>query len=245
MTSFAQISYIGHRGASYLAPENTEASITLAWELQSAGAECDVMLTKDHKVIVFHDSNGKRLLGKDWVIRETNYKDLKHLPIKLKPTHQAQYKNSTIPLLKDLLKKLPKDQLLVIEIKDEIEIIPYLKKIIDKYWQQGKIAFIAFDYETIIRTKAIYPEVPCYYLSSTLKDIEARFEDISHSDLDGVDLNHKIITSNLVDRFKSVNKEVWCWTVNTVEDAIAMRKAGITYITTDRPAWLRSQLKGI
>ena len=37
--------YVAHRGASYLAPENTLASIQLAWELGADAAECDVMLT--------------------------------------------------------------------------------------------------------------------------------------------------------------------------------------------------------
>ena len=32
--------FVGHRGASYLAPENTLASLKLAWELGAEAAEC-------------------------------------------------------------------------------------------------------------------------------------------------------------------------------------------------------------
>ena len=46
---------IAHRGASNLAPENTLASFRLAKELGADGVECDVQLTKDHKLVIAHD----------------------------------------------------------------------------------------------------------------------------------------------------------------------------------------------
>ena len=60
--------YVGHRGASYLAPENTLASIKLAWELGAEGAECDVMLTSDQRVVLFHDKNIKKLTGESFTV---------------------------------------------------------------------------------------------------------------------------------------------------------------------------------
>ena len=57
------LKFVGHRGASYLAPENTLASIKLAWELGADAAECDVMLSSDNRVVVFHDKNTKKLTG--------------------------------------------------------------------------------------------------------------------------------------------------------------------------------------
>ena len=71
----AQLSYVAHRGASFLAPENTCASINLAWKLGVKAAECDVMITKDSQVVVFHDKNTARLLGK-------NYKWRLYLPFR-------------------------------------------------------------------------------------------------------------------------------------------------------------------
>lgn len=243
MTACAQPHFIAHRGASHLAPENTKASIDLAWELEAAGAECDVMLTKDKQIILFHDKDGKRLLGTDLIINETNYKDLQSLSIQLKESNFEKYASATIPLLKDILSDLPANRLLVIEIKDDVHIIPHLKKVVDTHWKQGNIAFIAFDYATILEAKKNYPKVPCYYLSSTTQDIENRFDDIKSSGLDGVDLNFRIIDEALVNRFNQIEKEVWCWTVNSAEDAKRMLELGVQYITTDRPAWLASQIK--
>ncbi|MCB0685580.1 MAG: hypothetical protein KDC53_03615 [Saprospiraceae bacterium] len=242
ITGFSQIEYVAHRGASYLAPENTVASTKLAWELGADGAECDIMLSKDKQIVVFHDGKMERLLGISGSIAETDYRDIKELTIKLKDSNLSKYEGQHVPLLKDLLATIPESRTLVIEIKCGVEIMPYLKKEIKKYWKKGQIAFIAFDYATIVEAKKTFKDIPCYYLSSNLEDLEARFTDISQGDLDGVDLNHKIINKELVDKFAEKGKKVWCWTVNDPAVAQKMISAGVGSITTDRPAWLKDQI---
>jgi len=234
--------YVAHRGASYLAPENTLASIKLAWELGAAAAECDILLTKDKQVIVFHDKKGKRLTGEKFNVKEVNYEDIKDLPIILRQTNSKKYEGENIPLLKDVLATVPEDRTLVIEIKTGPEILPYMQEVIDKHWQSGNIAFIAFDYQTIIETKKRYPEIPCYYLSAFKADVERKLDVIARSDLDGVNLRHKIINTQLVNSLRAMNKDIWCWTVNDPEDALRMENLGVSAITTDRPVWLKEKL---
>ena len=230
--------FVGHRGASYLAPENTLASYKLAWEQDVKAAECDIQLTKDDQVIVFHDKTGKRLTGKDFTIQESNYNDIKDYPIALKESNLPKYSGETIPLLSDLLQIIPDGRTLVIEIKTGVEILPHMQKIISEYWKTGNIAFIAFDFETIMATKDLYPEIPCYYLSAFLFDVNKRYNEIIESDLDGVNLRHKIITKKLVQKLKKEDKGVWCWTVNDPGDAVKLIEYGVSAITTDRPKWL-------
>lgn len=238
-----QVSYVGHRGASYLAPENTLASIRLAWDLNAPAAECDVMLTKDNRIIVFHDKKGKRLTGNDFVVKESDYEAIKNYPVILRETNKKKYQGATIPLLAEVLGSVPENKTLVIEIKTGPEILPFLEKVINDHWKTGNIVFIAFDFETILATKELYPGVPCYYLSAFRTDIKRKFKTIKNSDLDGVNLRHKIISKKLVQRFNKHNKEVWCWTVNRPEDAQKVIEAGVTAITTDKPAWLSRQMK--
>jgi len=61
--SAGQIKYIAHRGASYYAPENSLAAIRLAAELGADGAECDIQLTRDNQIVLWHDGNTERLTG--------------------------------------------------------------------------------------------------------------------------------------------------------------------------------------
>ena len=234
--------FVGHRGASYLAPENTLASINLAWKIGADAAECDVMLTSDNRVVIFHDKNTKKLTGINYDIEKTPWEQLSNLTIKLKENNLPEYEGETIPLLEDVLVTIPGDRMLVIEIKTGPEILPYLQKVIDDHWRSGKISFIAFDFETIKGAKSMYPEVPCYYLSMLKSDLNRHFDAIIENRIDGVDLRHGIIDSEIMDKCGSAGLEVWCWTVNDVDTAIKMRELGVTAVTTDRPAWLRENL---
>ena len=235
--------YVAHRGASYLAPENTLASIKLAWELGADGAECDVMLSADQKVVLFHDKSTKKLTGKNFTIKDATWEELKTLVVIPRDTNLPEYTNETIPLLEDVLATIPEDRMLVIEIKTGPEILPHLKEVITHHWIKGKISFIAFDFETIKQAKAIYPEVPCYYLSSFKPDLNKHFDAIVENRLDGVDLRHTIIDQSLMERCDASGLDVWCWTVNDPETALKMQQLGVTAVTTDRPAWLKSSLE--
>lgn len=235
--------FVGHRGASWLAPENTVASVQLAWEIGAPAAECDIMLTADKQIVVFHDKDGKRLTGHDFKMNQVPYDSIRYHSILLKDTNQEKYRGETIPLLSDLLAIIPHDRTLVIEIKTGPEILPFLEKVISEHHKSGNIAFIAFAFETILATKAIYPEIPCFYLSAFRLDIKNKFGKIAASNLDGVNLRHNIVSKKLVRKFRKADKAVWCWTVNNPEDARKVIDAGVTAITTDRPAWLKDQLQ--
>jgi glycerophosphoryl diester phosphodiesterase len=54
---------IAHRGAPYYCPENTLASFKKALELSANGLELDLCLTKDKRIIVFHDPKPVNLIS--------------------------------------------------------------------------------------------------------------------------------------------------------------------------------------
>lgn len=234
--------FVGHRGASYLAPENTLASIQLAWDLGADAAECDVMLTRDNQVILFHDKSTQRLTGEKHTIKDTDWEELSRLTIQPGETHLPGYQAQAIPLLREVLQVIPADRMLVIEIKTGPEIIPCLKQVVDAHWKTGRISFIAFDFETLRSVKAIYPHIPCYYLSMFKPDLEKHMDQIVASGLDGVDLRHGIIDRALVEQCHAAGLDVWCWTVNDPEVARKMREMGVSAVTTDRPAWLKENM---
>jgi glycerophosphoryl diester phosphodiesterase len=234
--------YVAHRGASYLAPENTLASIRLAWELGADAAECDVMLSSDKKVLLFHDTNTRKLCGINHVVSETPWEVLDKLEVKLRESNRPEYQGETIPLLSEVLPTIPENRMLVIEIKTGPEILPYLQEVVEAYRNSGKISFIAFDFETIVGAKNLFPRVPAYYLSSFQANMNKNFEAILNNKLDGVDLRHSIIDKSLMRKCTDAGLEVWCWTVNDPETALKMKDLGVTAVTTDRPGWLKEQL---
>ena len=77
--------------------------------------ELDIRITKDNKIVVFHDEDLRRMTNNryNFKIRNLLYKDI--LDIKLLNS------NSCIPLLSDVLKVISKDNILLIELKDNLK----------------------------------------------------------------------------------------------------------------------------
>lgn len=68
---------IGHRGSPGFGQENTIAGFRRAVELGAEGIELDLILTKDHHLVVLHDWTLNRLVGIDQL--ETHYPARNHL----------------------------------------------------------------------------------------------------------------------------------------------------------------------
>ncbi|MEE2990988.1 MAG: glycerophosphodiester phosphodiesterase, partial [Planctomycetota bacterium] len=62
--------------------------------------------------------------------------------------------------------------------------------------------------------------------------------------LDGLNTNYTpLLTRELVARVHAEGLGYYVWTVNDPADARTLREIGIDGITTDRPAWLRQQMR--
>ena len=92
---------IAHRGASNLAPENTLASFRLAKELGADGIECDVQLTKDHKLVIAHDFFTDAHTGVKGDIYDMTFDELRQLDFgKWK---SPEYEGEKIPTIEEVL----------------------------------------------------------------------------------------------------------------------------------------------
>ncbi len=248
------VEFIGHRGASYDAPENTLASVNLAWEQGADAAEIDVYLTKDNRIIALHDKTTKKTTGVDWKPGERTLAELQTLDAG--SWKDAKYAGERIPALEAILETIPPGRKLVIEIKSGPEILPYLQAVLEacpKYPEQ--IVIIAFDWENITGAKQRMPKVPCYWLYGTTPKVDKETGKISDrpdellarckdAGLDGLDLKYDSeLAPEFMAKMKAAGLELIVWTVNEPDVARRMAALGVLGITTDRPAWLREQLQ--
>lgn len=104
--------YIAHRGLFQPEniPENSCAAFARAVK-QGYGIELDVRLTKDGKLVVFHDETLMRMCGVQRKLRECTYRELRELTLG-KSTEK-------IPLFEDVLKIVAGKVPLIIEVKAE------------------------------------------------------------------------------------------------------------------------------
>ena len=112
---------LGHRGVPEEHQENTMAGFKRAIELGLDGIELDVFLTKDQKVVVFHDVETERLTGHDGKVAEMTWDEIKKLEIKSEINvgdKTINYgKTERIVLLEDVLEETRGKLLIDIEIK--------------------------------------------------------------------------------------------------------------------------------
>ena len=108
--SKGEIIKIGHRGAPSLAYENTLASFTKAIEAGMNGVELDVQYSADKQLVVYHDWGWKYATGTEKLIENIPYSEIQKIRLNDQETNK-------IPLFSDVLDILPKNCVIVVEIK--------------------------------------------------------------------------------------------------------------------------------
>lgn len=244
---------VAHRGASHDAPENTLASINLAWKQNADAVEIDIQLTADGKIVAMHDKTPKRTAGgKDSPISEHTLAELRTLDAG--SWKGKQFAGERIPTLAEILETIPTGKRLFIEIKTEAEILPELKRVLDAAGRPAReTPLICFSYETMRAAKELLPELKMYWLVKLEKDKQTGqpnytggelIEKVRAAKLDGLDLGAApVLDEAFVQKLRDAGLEIYVWTVNDVEQALGYQKLGLNGITTDRPSVFLENLR--
>ena len=232
---------IAHRGVSHDAPENTLASVNLAWERSADAAEVDVHLSKDNRIMVIHDGDTKRTTGKKMVIRESMSPALRSLDAN---NGMDQFKGERIPFLEEVIATVPSGKILFIEVKTDTVIVPYLVEVLASSPDKSRLVVISFDFDVCAMMKKEIPTIPVYWLHYTLSG-SYKLKWISNAidaGLDGLNFRHKGISKDYVDAVHRSGMKMFAWTVDDPVEAARLIESGIDGITSNRPAWLSEQL---
>ena len=240
ISTYSQVEIIAHRGASYLAPENTVAASKLAWEVCADAVEVDIYLFRDNKIMCIHDSDTKRTTGQDFKVSETLSEQLRKLDAG--SFKNEKYKGEKIPFLKEIIKSVPEGKELVVELKCKSEVLPYLIKDVRKYGKNRKFVFICFDLQTIADTEKAFPDNKCYWLCGNKQLLMQNLDKTASLGLVGVSLAYGIIDNEIATIVRDHKLELFTWTVDDSAEAKRLISLGVKGITTNRPGWLRDQI---
>lgn len=235
---------VAHRGASFDAPENTISSVKLAWEQGTNAVEVDIYLSTDGKVFAIHDKTPKRYGGPDKPVSKMSWAELQKLDIGA--WKDEKYRGEKIPLLSELLPLIPENGRMFIEIKTGPEIIPELKRVLQKANRPCKqTAIICFSDKVIAGVRKELPHLDAYWLSYLKKNqkpeerkaptVEQIIEMAKRLDTTAVDIGGDITESD-VKKLNEAGLGCYVWTVNDPEEARELIKWGVIGITTDKPA---------
>jgi glycerophosphoryl diester phosphodiesterase len=243
------VEIIAHRGASYDAPENTMASFRLGWQ-RHADVELDVYLSKDNRMVVIHDASTKRTAGGvDLKVKESTADQLRALDVG--SFKGKEFAGERIPFLAEVVQAIPPKQKLYIEIKCGKEILPALRQFLLEGGKMSQVVIIGFDLDTVAESKKQI-DVPTYWLKGTDKDKQTEqwiphdpklVQTAKDKGLDGLDVHFAGVTEELVRAAKAAGQKLYVWTVDDPAEARRLVRLGVAGITTNRPDWLREQLR--
>ena len=179
--------------------ESFDASIN-----KNFATECDIILSKDEEVMVFHDFNLKRLTEINMLVNECNASDLRK--IKLLKT------NSVISSLDEMLYRINSQIPILIEIKESFhpKIEERLLEVIRTY--RGEIAIQSFDFKAV---KWFKQNAPFYKIGLVSKDKNLKIQEIIKLGVDFLSFNINHIEENIVKEAKKEGFPILAWTVDT------------------------------
>lgn len=246
-----EVEFIAHRGESADAPENTLASVNLAWERGVQAVEIDVHLTADDRLVVIHDADTRRTAGVERVVRESTLAELHGLDVG--SWKGRRWAGEPLATLEEVLATVPPGGTLFIEVKVGAEAIPALERAIQLHARDAsRLVMISFQADAVEASKQRMPEMPAYYLSGFRRDsasgswsptVDELIATAREVGADGLDVSvNGPVDAEFVRRVREAGMRTYIYTVNDQEVARRLVEAGVDGITSDRAAALRQEI---
>jgi glycerophosphoryl diester phosphodiesterase len=237
---------IAHRGASASAPENTLPAFELAWKEGADGIECDVRLTADGQVVCIHDADTDRVAGRSLVVEAESLEALQALDVGT--SKGADFVGTRIPLLSEVMAKVPPGKRLFVELKTGESIVEPLLAVIDAASiEVKKIALLSFDPDVVRALKTRRPDIEVHWLIDVVSNWRGRsklkladvLDRVVAIDADGLGLRaHSGIDRAMVKAILEADVHLNVWTVDLPKEARRYASLGVSSITTNCPKTL-------
>ncbi|MEK8127915.1 glycerophosphodiester phosphodiesterase [Paenibacillus filicis] len=221
-----KVSIMAHRGYTAKGPENTIEAIQGAIEAKADYAEIDVLETKDGELAVIHDTNLKRLTGRNAEVYNLTMDELRQLEVR---QGNLTGRISSLAEVMDAARGRIK---LNIEIKThgkERDLVNTFTRIMREQQFQANCVVQSLDYEIVQQVKAAQPELEVGYI------MFAGVPDMGQIRADFVVMEEYMVNEKVVASAKRNHKPIYVWTVNEKEQMSRFFSLGVDGIITDYP----------
>ncbi|NUW39319.1 glycerophosphodiester phosphodiesterase [Nonomuraea rhodomycinica] len=242
---------VAHRGASAYAPENTLAAFELAAEQGADLYELDVQETRDHRLVLMHDTTLARTTDAErvfpgrapWRVSGLSLAEIRKLDAG--SWFGGDFAGERVPTLAETLSAMSGSGMgLLLEIKAphlypgiEARVAAELRRF-PVWLEPGRLVVQSFDWDSMRRFHALMPDVAVGILGTPslgrLAEL-ARFAD-------QINPPYRDITSDYVRRVHARGMRVLTW---TVDDPAVMRRMlghGVDGVISNRPDVVRDVL---
>jgi len=232
---------IAHRGASFLAPENTIPAFRMAMELKADMIETDIRLTADRVPVLSHDADIKRITGTTLPIHDFTLAEL--LRYDFGSWFSDPFAGTRIPTLEDLLSLTQGEIPLNLEIKKDA---PRSQGIEEKVLEavtakdmEDQVLISCFDLHALKIVRDLRPAVRIGILYDgnghwkPLLDRALEFKAVSFHP------EEQSVTPDMVHAFHSREIRVYPYVVDQISRVKELETWGVDGVFTNRPEIFR------
>ena len=232
---------IGHRGASAECPENTLASFARAVELGVGMIECDLQLTADGHVVVFHDWTLERTTNGSGVVCELPLAAIRRLDAG--SWRDTRFAGERVPTLDETLDLVLPGAQLNLELKcrgsraQARALAEASVAAVAARGAFGQIVFSSFDGTCLEELRAVSAEARIGVLWDAPPFPKA-FARATRLGAAALHPRASTVTPELVREAHAGGLLVYVWTVNPVDEIVRLVRLGVDGVISDHPTRL-------
>jgi glycerophosphoryl diester phosphodiesterase len=245
---------IGHRGASFAAPENTLAAFSRALHEGADGIEFDVRLSRDEVPVVIHDDTLWRTAKNKKAVAALSADELSQIDVgswfnrRFSSRTQSEYDREKLPTLSKVFELFSRTTgILYLEMKCEAPGWEALaRQVVDQlheYSFTARTIVECFHLPAIAHVKRLNPAIRTAALfEPSLKRPLSLVKRMTMVDIgrdfgaDEIALHHSLVTSRVVAKAQRMNMPCVVWTVDDPKWIQRATSLGLKALITNNPA---------
>ncbi len=238
MSRHARPLVIAHRGSAWDHPENTHAAFAAAIAAGADAIELDVRLSADGAVVVAHDADLMRCGGMRRAISAMTWAELKAVDVGR--WFHPRFAGERVPLLSATLRAFARTTFFV-ELKparrNANALAAATVAVIRAARALSRVQVLCFSAVPLAVVQRLAPTLPL------VRNAERVPRELRTPALAAVDLDQRAVTPAAVAQLHALGMKVFTYTVDTRADLRRVVHAGVDGVISNRPAWLREELK--
>lgn len=224
---------IAHRGASAIAPESTKAAIQSALRTKVKMIELDVQMTKDGRLVIFHDEQLERTTDGAGLLGQTLYHRLKQLDAG--SWFHPRFSGQKILTVEEALRLIPRRVMVNLEIKKTARrplLLKRLRRLIGSQKNlRSRLLVSSFDAGLLrpLLSSGVGLALICrHHADKSLREATALGCAAWHP-------FYRLATPKRLACAHAAGLRVHAWTIHTVKQARGLIRLGVDGIFTNNP----------
>jgi len=241
----AEVKVFAHRGGAHEYDENTMQAFQESYAKGIRGYETDIRITKDGHLVIFHDADLKRIVGKEGPIESLTLDEVKQLRTK---------KGNPIPTLDEVLAFFSDKPGVYIEFEMKTDKPMYDENTLTRYCDElhanvyasrpatSEYLLTSFDKRPLQYLKKTYPSADLLFIKSTGLSREV-LDEAKELGVSRVACNISNTTRAMVQEAKKQGFKVSLWPGRSVADFLLGVSLGSDYLCSDVPVQVTEWVK--